>query len=492
MKTNIFKSRRFKHGSLATVITVGFIIGIILVNVVAILLLDRFPLTIDLTTDNRFALTEESIDYVKALDTDVTITVCAEEVMLDASPDTKQALEIIKNYAKYSSKISIDFVDLTKDPNFAKKFPGETFSTGDIFIESELRTKKIGINDLFSQQQTQSGGTLLSSKAEQVLTSALMYATDKNPTTVTLLTGLDNVDVATYTDLLESNNYTIVEQNILTDDLNPDSSFIILPQPSTDLSANDVKKLEAYLDNDGKFDRSLVFIASPTIPVGPVLGNFLEQWGMEIGVDTVMETDQRNAIETYFNVINQVGDEEFGKLLKSQEAPIMTSYAKPINILFEASENRTTTVLTKTAETAVLFPEPTAQPEGGLDQVEEEPFDPSKAEQSSYNTMVMGTKLKYDGTTPQKSNVVVISASEMLNMQWMANPTIANADVMLSMTSLISPVKETVKILPVQFSQEQITITASQVLMNAVVFIGILPLILLIIGIVVWVRRRHL
>ncbi|MEG0691841.1 MAG: Gldg family protein [Oscillospiraceae bacterium] len=481
MKMNIFKSRRFKHGSLATIITVGFIIGIILVNVVATLLLERFPLSIDLTKDNRFELTQESVDYVKALDSNVTITVCAEEAALDASPDTKQALEILKNYAKYSNKISINFIDLTKNPNFAKEYPGETFAAGDIFIASDMRTKKVGINSLFSQQQTQAGGTIYSSKAEQVLTSALMYATDKNPTTVSLLTGLDNLDATGYKNLLVSNNYNVVEQNILTDEINPDASFVILPQSAADLTAENVKKLDAYLDNDGKFDKSLVFIASPTVEVGPVLKTFLAQWGMEVGAETVMETNQSNAIETYFNVINQVGDEEFGKLLKSQQLPIVTSYAKPIKVLFEASENRKTKILTKTFDSTILFPVKPA-----------EDFDPSKQEQSSFNTMVMGSKMKYEGTTPHTSNVVVVSASSMLSPQFLALPSLSNADATLSMTSLISPKKETVKILPVELNQDQITITQGQVAINMIVFIGIIPLLVLIMGIVVWVRRRHL
>ena len=56
-----FHSRRFKFGSLATVITAVFVAAIILINVVAGLLLDRFPISIDLTADNRFELTQDSI-----------------------------------------------------------------------------------------------------------------------------------------------------------------------------------------------------------------------------------------------------------------------------------------------------------------------------------------------------------------------------------------------------------------------------------------------
>lgn len=482
MKKNIFASRRFKHGSLATIITIGFIVGIILINIVATMLLERFPLSIDLTKDNRFEITQESVDYTKKIDTDVKISICADEAALEQSIDSKQALEIIKSYQKYNGKISIDFIDLTKDPNFAKKYPNETFSSGDIFIDSDMRTKKITINDFFTQQQNQqTGETKVSSKAEQVMTAALMYVTDKNPTTVSILSGMDNVDVSGYQSLLSSNNYNVVEQNLLTDEINKDASFVILPQPSVDLTADVVKKLDEYLDNNGKFDKSLVFVASPNVAVGPILKNFLTQWGMEVGAETIMETDGTHAIEDLLGVVNQVPDEDFKKELRSQELPIITRAAKPINVLWETSENRKTRVLTKTYDSTVLLPV-------NFD----DNFDPTAQEKSSFNTMVVGTRSKYEGTTLQASNVVVVSSAEMLSARFLTASSISNADATLAMTSIIAPKEDTVRIVPVELNQEKITITTGQVLTNMVIFVIIIPLFVLIFGTVVWLRRRHL
>ena len=56
MKKNIFNSRRFKHGSLATAMTVGFVAAVVLVNVIVGLLVERFPMNIDLTDNQIFEL----------------------------------------------------------------------------------------------------------------------------------------------------------------------------------------------------------------------------------------------------------------------------------------------------------------------------------------------------------------------------------------------------------------------------------------------------
>ena len=79
MEKKPFNKRRLKYGSLATVITVGFLAALVLVNVIVSLLLERFPLDIDLTPDKRFALTEDSAAYIRDLSRDVSITVLAAE-----------------------------------------------------------------------------------------------------------------------------------------------------------------------------------------------------------------------------------------------------------------------------------------------------------------------------------------------------------------------------------------------------------------------------
>ena len=63
-KPKFLSSRRFKHGTMATVITIVVVAVVVLVNVVAGLLLGLFPSSLDLTDNNRFQLGEESIEYV--------------------------------------------------------------------------------------------------------------------------------------------------------------------------------------------------------------------------------------------------------------------------------------------------------------------------------------------------------------------------------------------------------------------------------------------
>ena len=71
-KTNIlqsFKSKKFKYGGYATVMTAIVIAAVIVVNLLAGLI----PLRLDLTRNKLYTLSEQTYDVLKNLDEDVTI-----------------------------------------------------------------------------------------------------------------------------------------------------------------------------------------------------------------------------------------------------------------------------------------------------------------------------------------------------------------------------------------------------------------------------------
>ncbi|WMJ22134.1 Gldg family protein [Paludicola sp. MB14-C6] len=478
MKKNVFANRRFKHGSLATIITIGFIVAIFIINFIATLLLERFPLNIDLTKEKRFALTQESVNYIKKLDQDVNMIVCADEATLKGLGDLYvQGYEIIKNYAKYNGKIDIKFVNLKKDPSFAKKYPKVTVNEGDIIIESKLRYKKVPINDLFESNQTEYGQVTYSSVAEQKLTSSLMYVTDKSPAVVTLIGGQDNVDVKGYTELLETNNYTIQSVNLLSQDIDAKSDLVILPTPKGDFTADQIKKLETYLDNNGKFGKSIVFVSAYNKEVGPLLKSFLADWGLEIGEGVITDSNTRNLVNNEFGLVNQLADESIKKQLNSADLPIITPFASPIKQLFTEKDNRKTAVITKSAATGKLA---STDENKKLDATGE------------FNTMVRATREKYVGSTMKYSTIIALSSPEFLNTNFLQYAGCNNGDLVMTITNNLTEKEDAVKILPIQFANETITVSKAQVSIINLILTIIIPLVALVIGTVIWFRRRHL
>lgn len=496
-----FNKRRLKYGSLATVITVGFLVALVLVNVIVSLLLERFPLDIDLTQDQRFNLTEDSVNYIKDLDRDVHITVLAAESRFSAAGSQgneigdlyKQAYEVLQNYERHSGgHIQVEFVDPVTNPTVTQAYPNETFTAGDMIVESDLRMKKVALNSLFSYSQSQYDGSVTyRSEAEQNLTSAIMYVTDEDPITVTVLTGFDTPDISAYTDLLAANNYEVTELDLLTGEIDSNSAFLVLPQPSGDLTAEQVKKLEAYLDNNGQFGKGLVFIASQTSTVGPVLKTFLAEWGVAIGDGFLYETSDGNFLQDPFHMLNRIVDETTSEAMgNAAAAPLLAPYARPVELTFKlsasgdgtyASGNRTARIITETSDTAVMIPADYG-----------EDFDPYAQPQQSYPTIVLTSRMKYEGMTPMTSYVLTISSPELLSSTYMTYQMFSNSSLMAALDEQLAARKAQVTILPLNISVDSIAITDAQVKTYLVVLVILIPLATLAAGVIIWLRRRHL
>ena len=216
--------KRVKHGTQAAVFTLVFLALLVLVNIVATTLFERYPINIDLTKDKIYSVSDESENYVKNVDTDVLVTVFAkEDEYTNFSPYTKQAAELLKNYCKLNHKINYRFIDIDSNPDVIKNYSDE-IGAFDIVFETSAkvdgeevkRTRRLGVVDIvnfgqeFIDQLSQAGytvdmakekmggdmrffsaysGQVESSNAEQAFTSALMTVTDPDPVYVTFLTG---------------------------------------------------------------------------------------------------------------------------------------------------------------------------------------------------------------------------------------------------------------------------------------------------------------
>ena len=103
-----FKSKKFKIGSLATAITIIGTAIIVVLNLVVGQLTDKFELSLDLTQNKIFSLTDQSIDFIKNLDKDVEIILLSDEnTFVQTSPYFAQANSVLKKYALNSDKIKL-------------------------------------------------------------------------------------------------------------------------------------------------------------------------------------------------------------------------------------------------------------------------------------------------------------------------------------------------------------------------------------------------
>ena len=127
-----------KHRALSAVFTAAVLVGIILLNVVVGMVSERLGAEADLTATGLYTLDEKTEDYLEnTLSCDISIKVLStEQSFSEQGTYFKQVSEILQKMEKKSAHISLDFVDLTKNPTFASKYSGVTLSANNIIVEN--------------------------------------------------------------------------------------------------------------------------------------------------------------------------------------------------------------------------------------------------------------------------------------------------------------------------------------------------------------------
>ena len=172
------------------------------------------------------------------------------------------------------------------------KYPKESLGLGSVVVSCGERYRALALYDLFNvDSQT---GAVVSSKVENAVTNAIMLVTNANPTTVTVLTGVNTGDVSGLTSLLKSNGYLIQETDILTGKIDPNSSIVILAAPMVDIPAESLKKIDEYLDNGGK---TLYYFADSTQPELPNIDVYKRQVNGNAFASTMCTGNLRSATE---------------------------------------------------------------------------------------------------------------------------------------------------------------------------------------------------
>lgn len=488
MKKNIFNSRRFKHGTLATVMTIVFVAAVVLVNVIATILLDKFPLSLDLTKDQSFQMADDSKEFLKNLDTEVRIHVLMDENNLTGSGDfyVTQIYTVLKQCTQYSSKVSLDFIDFVKHPTYGQnadgtyKF-GQALQSGNIVIESDLRHKIIdSVNDLVDYDSY--GYTITGSHAESDILGAIVNVTDKNPVKVANLVGFQEVGVPGLVSVLEQNSYTFEDVNILTQDIPEDADILLIAAPTLDYSQKEIDKIEKFLANNENYGKNLIYIASPQQETLPILEGYLKNdWNLEIGNGVVMETDPNNIYAGFGLDLSYTLQTLTGNLF-ADNIPEDTMTFVPAAVPVKGLNADTTTAIISSADTCIL------QPDGAG-----EDWDYTKETQQSFDTAVASTRSRYkDGTDYVESKVIAIGSTLFFDEQVMKMSYFNNGDFSIDMfNTLAGKDSNTLNILDKTENTDSLGVTDSVVSTIRLIFMIIVPIVTFAIGLIVWLRRKN-
>lgn len=529
-KKGLFSSKKFKHGSMAVLFTAVFAVALVLLNIVATALSERFPLTIDLTANQDYTITlaEQHEVFVKGIDNDINVIVCAGEDDIDSGTYAAyitnlyyledetvgyryytQMQVFLNDFHKFNPHISVSWRNPMSSNDFAalsQKYSTENIQYGDIIVESSFendngetidRYRIIKATDLFDATDTSGYAQygydtykVSGSKLETSLVSAFYVVTAEESIQVAVIGGHTSGDSTGLETLLKQNNYEFTTiSNLLIEDIPEDTQIVVVNAPTQDFDPSEISKLEQFLYNDGELGKDLLYVASANQSSMPNLDDFLAEWGFEFTNEMVYSTTSGTYYTYPTYIFSEIGETDYTEFMALDSS----RYTYPIpyrvcNLLFEESGQRYTETILVSDYNAVGMPS----------DADISSWDPTTATSSGpFPLMAMSTEYDLLGDTQKQveSHVIMIASDYFVYSDILSSTSFANSTLTLNVLNDVAGVEA-----PITIQSRTITTTSfldqvmgtSASLIVQIVFIGILPIGLLVIGLIVYIRRKNL
>ena len=505
-----------RKGSFSVAITAAVLAGIIILNVLVSALSKRFVLEFDMSAEKENSMSEENIDYLKNLDAEVQITVCATPedyeggymsyyaqnlygVTSDATDYYKQTIKLLDKYPAYNDKISLRYID-TQDSKFTEissKYSNEKLSYGDIIVSctknGSERYKIVDFSDVYnlSEDSTYAAygyttSTVGGNNVETAVTSAIAYVTSNKTKKAALITGHSKNDYTSdYQTLLKENNYEItVISDSMIGSISDEYDAVIIAAPTADFLGAELDALSEFLENDGKLGKGLIFFADASAPYLTNLYDFLEQWGIAVGEGILFETNSQNYMPDDPMTMGTYPTSSDNDITSGMNLCI-TGYNVPITAAFESEGNITVTSLMSTPESVVAAPVGTAASWTGADDYTKQ----------SYSSVIQAEMSDYDDDNNEISSyVLAFSSIEFIQSEYNEQSAVANKNITLAAAERAVGAENT----GISFISKTITnesysdsVTDSSAGIIRILFMFILPIACIALGIYIFIRRKN-
>lgn len=467
------KKIKLKMGLTSAVITVVVLVCVLFLNSIVGLVGDRIPLTIDLTRDKVYEFSAQTKEIMKNLDEEVYAY-----VLLPEGADGEY-IDYIKMYLdKYkmlSKKFKVEYIDPYDNPAFMNNYnDGENQADiGSVIIECDENFKVVTFDQIYSQSSFTNAVQI---DMERKVTNAVMSVTGAlGNANIYFINGHGEYQVQNLFSLFKDEGYPCQEVNLSVNGVPEDATILFSVAPMADFTEEERDALDAFLDKGGKF----VLVASPGMQPMERLDAYLGEWGLALNYDYVIENDENSSLASGSDVpipVARIEEHTITQKILDAKSPL----ALPDTMSVSVSNPKNNASVTK-----LLMSSEKAFGKKNLNDIEL-----VKKEGDLEGPLCMGAISEKMGS--DSAAVMVIGSLSAVEIgQLVTESAFLNGDFMLNTISYLAGSTESGSIRAKQISPEIMTMTQNQVVVSMLVLQYVLPVIIIIIGLVVWLRRRN-
>lgn len=261
--------------------SVGLTAVVVAIVVVVNLIFGQLPekyRSIDVSNSKIYEITDTSREFLKDLDTEVKFTVLAVQEETDERIRT-----FLSKYASLSKHIKVEWIDPVLHPSALQDYDASENSIIVSCEETDRTTAvtfdQIVVVDYSSYYYT---GSISENEfdGEGQLTSAVNYVTSEEEKQIYRTAGHGESTLpANITELMDKNNYTVSEWNLLMNqDIPEDCDLLLMNAPANDLTEEERDAVLSYLAGGGKM---LLLLGETNTTKLPNLAAVMKEYGME-------------------------------------------------------------------------------------------------------------------------------------------------------------------------------------------------------------------
>lgn len=466
--------KTLKNGSYSVILSVIFVVIIVVVN----LIVDAFPSTyteLDVSDQQLFSIGDQTKDFLKELDKDVTIYQIAQ-----SGSEDEVVSKLLQKYEEASDHIKVEKKDPVVNPKFTSEYTDEEVSSNSLIVVCGDRSKIVDYNNIYesSMDYTTYSYTTSGFDGEGQITSAISYVTSDNLPVLYTLDGHGEKSLdSTLQENIEKANMEIKSLNLLTEESVPeDADCLMINSPSTDISEDERDAIIEYLENGGK---AMIF----SDYMGESMDNFdavLENYGVERVDGIVIEGDaQHYAMQMPYYLLPDVGSAEAVSDFSSQGYFILAPYAQGIRQLDNVRDTLTIESLLTTSDDAYSKTDLNTETLEKTDEDIDGPFD-------------IGVSITEEVDDDKTTQIVYYSTANLMDSQ--INQMVAGGNEQMITESLnwmcSTDETSTISIPSKSLEVSYLTVTAYDAAYWKICVMGLIPGVFLVVGFGVWLKRR--
>lgn len=463
-----------KNGSYSFAISAIFICVIIVINLIVGELPSKYT-QLDVSEGKLYSIGNQTKEVLKGLEKDVTIYQIAQE-----GSEDETIANLLEKYADESKHVKVVKKDPVVNPKFVSEYTSEDISANSLIVVCGDRNKVIDYQNIYeaSLDYTTYSYQTTGFDGEGQITSAIAYVTSEDLPILYTLEGHGEKELGSaIKEGIEKSSIQINSLNLLTEGTVPeDTDCLLINSPSTDISAEEKDAILEYLENGGK---SMIF-SDYTEEKLENFDSILENYGVKRADGIVFEGDtQRYGMQMPYYLIPEIQSTDASGDVASSGYMVLAPYAQGIQKLEEVRGTLTVESLLTTSDSSY------SKTNMNSDTLEKEaediegPFD-------------LGVSITETVGEDKETQIVYYSTANLMDNQINQLVSGGNAQMILSSLNWMTGSEEqtNVSIPSKNLQVSYLTLTAYDTSFWTICTIGLIPGFFLIVGFVVWYKRR--